>query len=234
MRKTLMTTAAMLCLGGAAMAQVGAGTGVGNSTGVTQSPPNSGAAAVPGPGIPAATTGHGRPHAMPHHGGMRAGRGEVRATPAEDSAAPPTSAYRGGAGSPLSTQASNTTSANTRSEIAPRLPDPNAASNSPQAYLAAAQRALNKGQTGAAQEALERAETRVLSRSTEPSLAGQPDDAMLVRHISDARRALAGRNVNGAKSAIAMAMASGPGEPASPMAAPMGQPGLAAPPGRAY
>lgn len=136
---------------------------------------------------------------------------EVSATPG-DSAAPPTSAYRGGAGSPTSNQASNTTSSNTRSEIAPRLPDPNAGSNTPEAYLAAAQRALSQNRTGAAQEALERAETRILSRSTEPSMASQPDGGMMVKHIGEARRALANRNTGAAQAAISMAMSmSGPG-----------------------
>jgi len=117
--------------------------------------------------------------------------------------------YRGGAGSPASNRASNTTAANTRSEIAPRLPDPAAGASTPEAYLAAAQKALNSGRTGAAQEALERAETRLLSRSTEQSMAGSPDASPMVERIGEARRALAARNTAAAKSAISAAMSSG-------------------------
>ena len=260
MRKTLMMSAAALCLAAAAAQaqQVGAGATVGNSSGMTQSPPQGGtpsrvppampmpmaapmtspapmatAPMSPAPMSPAPMAAapkamdsgapemkHGRRAAM--HGKGRAGmQGQDVAATESDSSAPPTAAYRGGAGSPTSTQASNTTARNTRSEIAPRLPDPNAASNAPEAYLAAAQRALNQGRTGAAQEALERAETRILSRSTDPSMAGQPDSGMMVQHIGEARRALADRNTSAAKSAISMAMAA----PASaPMAQPMSQP----------
>ncbi len=117
--------------------------------------------------------------------------------------------YRGGAGSPRSTRASNIDQANTRSEIAPRLPDPAAGSSTPEGYLAAAQRSLNAGQTGAAQEALERAETRLLSRSTDPSMAASPADMPTVQHISAARRALAGHDTAAAKSAISAAMGNG-------------------------
>ncbi len=117
--------------------------------------------------------------------------------------------YRGGAGSPMSTRASNIDKADTRSEIAPRLPDPAAAANTPQGYLAAAQRSLAAGKTGAAQEALERAETRLLSRSTDASMASSPADMPMVQRIGDARRALAGRDTAAAKAAISAAMSSG-------------------------
>ena len=122
--------------------------------------------------------------------------------------APPTSAYRGGAGSPRSDRASNIAPSNTRSEIAPRLPDPATASNTPEAYLAAAQRALESGRTGAAQEALERAETRLLTRSTEASVASTPADMPMVQQIGQARQALAARDIAGARSAIRAAMGS--------------------------
>lgn len=123
--------------------------------------------------------------------------------------APSTGEYRGGAGSPLSQSASNTTAANTRSEIAPRLPDPGAAASTPEAYIAAAQRALSAGRTGAAQEALERAETRLLTRSTDPAMAASPADMPMVRQIGDARRALANRDTAGARNALGMAMNEG-------------------------
>ena len=122
--------------------------------------------------------------------------------PMNDMDSPPTGQYRGGAGSPSSQSASNITAADTRSEIAPRLPDPGAGGNSPEAYMAAAQRALASGRTGAAQEALERAETRLLTRSTEPGMASSPSDMPMVRQISDARRALANRDTAGARAAL--------------------------------
>jgi len=109
---------------------------------------------------------------------------------------------------PLSTRASNIGPSDTRSEIAPRLPSPDAASNTPEAFLMAAQRALAAGRTGQAQEALERAETRLLTRSTEPSMANTPDSAPMVMQISQARQALARRDTAGARRAIDMAMAS--------------------------
>jgi hypothetical protein len=120
--------------------------------------------------------------------------------------APPSSVYRGGAGSPRSNRASNIAASDTRSEIAPRLPDPASASNAPEAYLAAAQRALASGKTGAAQEALERAETRLLSRSTDPSAAASPADMPMVQQIGQARQALATRDIAGARSAIRAAL----------------------------
>lgn len=156
---------------------------------------------------------HGQAHGAGGqvHPGTRAqhGRGTTPASADTGIDAPRGGEYRGGAGSPLSNTASNTGAANTRSEIAPRLPDPGSASNTPQAYLAAAHRALASGRTGAAQEALERAETRLLSRSTEPSMASSPDSGPTVTQIGNARRALAARDTAGARAAINAAMASG-------------------------
>ncbi len=143
---------------------------------------------------------HGR---MMSHQGMAEDAGDTVA------AMSPGREYRGGAGSPRSNRASNITTGDTRSDIAPRLPDPAAAASTPEGYLAAAQRSLNAGKTGAAQEALERAETRLLSRSTDPSMAASPADMPMVRQIGEARRALAGRDMAAAKAAISAAMSSG-------------------------
>lgn len=166
-----------------------------------------------------------------------------------DQAAPPTSAYRGGVGSPLSTRATDL--APSRGEkMGSRLPDPGAAANTPRELLVAAQRALNQGKTGAAQQALEMAETRVLSRTTDPSMANQPDPAAMAQNIAAARRALGSRDPSAAKMAIAAALEDRmpPRGPATmpmsqpgmmpmgqPGMAPMGQPGMAPmamPPGR--
>lgn len=222
MRQSLLISAASLCLAaGAAFAQPAPSPGpfvpMGPAVG---GPPSE---ALPG-------TNATRPmHAQMRHNGPRhAGMNRMAAT-ADDTSAPPTSAYRGGAGSPSSTQASNINGASRRSEIAPRLPDPNAANNSPEALLAAAQRALNQGHTGAAQEALERAETRILSRTTEPSMAGQPDSSAMAMHIAQARRALGNRDMAGAKAEVGMAIsapvpATGPAVTMTPGAMPMMSP----------
>lgn len=93
---------------------------------------------------------------------------------------------------PLSDKASNATPGSTRSVIAPRLPTPNAGDDSsPRGFLQSAQRALTLGRTGEAQEALERAESRLLDRSVAPSRAGVPSAQPVVTQVGDARRALA-------------------------------------------
>lgn len=96
-----------------------------------------------------------------------------------------------GSSLPISDQASNITEANTHSRIAPRLPPPQTISDSPHELLRAAVRALDAGRSGEAQEALERAETRLLSRSVPAARIGQPSAQPLVSRIGDARRLLA-------------------------------------------
>jgi hypothetical protein len=93
---------------------------------------------------------------------------------------------------PLSNHSSNITGMDTRSTIAPRLPSPDVAAGAgPRQYLMAARRALAANQTGAAQQALEMAETRALDRSVAPANAGMPDTNGLVHQIGQARRSLA-------------------------------------------
>lgn len=228
MRKTLLMSAALLALAhGPALAQ--------NPMSSTQSPPapNSGqgtpqpsnslpdAAGTASRNLPGSDLGTtGAPRARPMAsaadgsdpmGGHRMGgrmhrRRMAGADGATDPDAPPTSAYRGGAGSPRSNRASNIAPSDTRSGIAPRLPEPGSAASTPEALLAAAQRALASGKTGAAQEALERAETRLLSRSTDPSAAATPADMPMVQQIGQARQALATRDIAGARSAIRAAL----------------------------
>jgi hypothetical protein len=60
----------------------------------------------------------------------------------------------------------------------------------PVAFLDAARRAIAANRTGEAQEALERAESRVLSRPVKPSKAGEPSTQKLVKEIAQARQAL--------------------------------------------
>ncbi len=113
-------------------------------------------------------------------------------TPAGGVVARPGNDIGTGQSLPLSGNASNISGADTRSSIAPRLPDPGVAPGSdPLEYLRAARQALAANQTGAAQEALERAETRALDRSVAPSRAGDPSGQNLVKQITDARNALA-------------------------------------------
>ncbi len=119
------------------------------------------------------------------------------AASAQTTIAPTTGARPGneigsGQSLPLSDKASNATSEDTRSVIAPRLPTPSAGDDaSPRGFMEAAQRALTLGRTGEAQEALERAESRLLDRSVAPSRAEDPSAQPLVNQVGDARRALA-------------------------------------------
>jgi hypothetical protein len=104
---------------------------------------------------------------------------------------------------PLSDKASNATAGDTRSTIAPRLPTPSVGDDAaPLAFLQAAERALTLGHTGEAQEAIERAESRLLDRDVAPSAAGRPSGQKLVATVGDARRALAAGDRAGAMRAI--------------------------------
>jgi hypothetical protein len=98
--------------------------------------------------------------------------------------------------------ASNISSADTRSNIAPALPAPYAADDSTQAFLTAARQALTAGRTGEAQEALERAESRALDRDVAPSDAATPAADPLVQQIAAARQALSVGNTQAALQAI--------------------------------
>ncbi len=231
MRKTLLMSAALFALAyGPALAQnpmsstqspSSLNSGQGMSQPSNSLPDTAGTATRNLPGDQLGTTGAPLPRTRPLASGTADGpvpQGRMRhhrvatsdaGTGGEATVdAPPTDAYRGGAGSPRSSHASNIGPSDTRSEIAPRLPDPATASNTPEAYLTAAQSALASGKTGAAQEALERAETRLLSRSTDPSAAASPADMPMVQRIGQARQALATRDIAGARSAIRAALGS--------------------------
>ena len=100
---------------------------------------------------------------------------------------------------PTSNHAANINGADTRSLIAPRLPDPAVGANaSPRQYLMAARQALASGQTGVAQQALEQAETRQLDRSVAPSRANDAISGPVVSEISQARQALGNGDQAGA------------------------------------
>jgi hypothetical protein len=108
---------------------------------------------------------------------------------------------------PLSDRASNATPGDTKSVIAPRLPTPSVGDDaSPRVFLQAAERALTLGRTGEAQEAIERAESRLLDRDVAPSSAGKPSSQKLVAVVGNARRALAAGDRPGAMRLIMEAL----------------------------
>lgn len=89
-------------------------------------------------------------------------------------------------------RASNIDSADTRSRTAPNLPSPDLGPDAPIAdYLRTAQSALAGGRTGAAQQALEMAETRLLDRSVPLGQTQTPSEDPAIHQISQALRALA-------------------------------------------
>lgn len=138
--------------------------------------------------------------------GQNSGMAMPMGAPNTSSGARPGNVIGTGMSEPTSDRASNITGADARSTIAPRLPVPSTAADaSPQQLLAAAQQALRQHRTGAAQEALERAETRMLDRS---SMADgvMPSDNPMVKQVADARMALGRRDMAGANQAISQAL----------------------------
>jgi hypothetical protein len=115
-----------------------------------------------------------------------------------------------GQSEPFSATASNIVPADTTSVIAPRLPVPAIGENaSPEQFLNAAEAALKKHQTGIAEEALERAESRLLDRATDPAAADRPDNSPRIADIAGARRALGGGDLTGARQLVAQALSPG-------------------------
>jgi hypothetical protein len=92
---------------------------------------------------------------------------------------------------PLSDRASNIGPGDTPSTIAPRLPSPDVGPGAdPRQLLQAARGALAANRSGQAQEALERAETRLLDRVVDPSQIRVADTSPVVEDIRAARMAL--------------------------------------------
>jgi hypothetical protein len=107
---------------------------------------------------------------------------------------------------PVSDKATNITSENTRSTIVPALPGPPVDDNArPIDYLKAAHEALTHGRTGEAQEALERAEARVLDRAVPLLQTSRQIDDPLVTQIRAARLALGSNDPTRAAQLIAAA-----------------------------
>ncbi len=98
---------------------------------------------------------------------------------------------------PRSNKAGNLNAATTNSDLAPNLPAP-VGVDSVHDLLVTARQALAANQTGAAQEALERAESRALDRDITPGTERIPDQNPQVAAIAQARDALANNNLQGA------------------------------------
>ncbi len=113
-------------------------------------------------------------------------------------------AFAQNSASPLSGKASNIAGSSTRSGMAPRFATP--AGDNPDTLLRSAQSALSRGRTGEAQEALERAETRLLDRSTLATEANAPITGPRIDAIRQALSSLGSGDRAGAKAAIATAM----------------------------
>lgn len=104
---------------------------------------------------------------------------------------------------PLSPNASNIGNGVSTSTIAPTLPEPSVGENAtPQQLLLAARAALAAGRTGEAQEAMERAQTRLLDRVTPLFQTDRPSTNPAVTQISVALRALGARDRAGAMRGI--------------------------------
>ena len=111
---------------------------------------------------------------------------------------------------PTSNVASNIAPSNTRSEIAPALPAP--ASEGPRDLLMTASQNIASRRTGAAQEALERAETRILDRSVPATMSNAPDNSQVVNLIAQARMALANNDLQSANASVQQALQALPPE----------------------
>src|SRR5690348_3578791 len=124
------------------------------------------------------------------------------AQPVTDQGVPPGANLETGArpGNPIGTKdslprgnvASNINESDVHSRIAPNLPTPRVGDEASAAdYLQNARDSLMRGRTGEAQEALERAQTRLLE---DRQMNNGQVDSDAIQRISDARQALASHN----------------------------------------
>jgi hypothetical protein len=124
-------------------------------------------------------------------------------TPA-DTGARPGNDIGTGMSLPRSDKAGNLNAATTHSDLAPNLPAPSG--DGVRELLAEARADLAANRTGAAQEALERAETRALDRSIPVGTEHVPAQDPLVQAVTQARAALATGDTRGAIAVIDAAM----------------------------
>jgi hypothetical protein len=104
---------------------------------------------------------------------------------------------------PVSHRASNIQGMPIHSTIAPQLPAVGLPpGSSPTRYLEAARRALSAHQTGRAQQALESAETRWLTRSVPAGAQQTPYGGPVVQNIRAARQALGQNDIQRALSLV--------------------------------
>jgi hypothetical protein len=186
MRKTLLTSVAVLGLALAAPAFAADMGGMPNDTGMT-APPHAGKTST----IPS-------PHRLMREGAMNPATGARYGHVPGD-----------GVSLPLSGQASNITPTNTHSVIAPTLPTPPVNPNAgAEQFLNVAKQALARHRTGEAQEALERAETRRLDIDVTRNIS--PNDDPMIAQIRAAREALGRRDIASADQQISGAMSIGP------------------------
>jgi len=107
----------------------------------------------------------------------------------------------------FSTRASNIIASDTESDIAPMLPTPEGGVNAtPVDLLRSARDALTRRQTGLAQEALERAETRLLTRPLPPGAMMERSHNPMVNAIIDARHALGRQDIKEAEASVREAL----------------------------
>jgi hypothetical protein len=110
---------------------------------------------------------------------------------------------------PRSDKASNITSRDTRSAVAPTLPRSMVGENATTVdYLRSARASLAAGHTGATRQSLEMAETRALDRSVAPGETDRPSDSKLVGTIRDARHAVGNGDHQNAMHLIDLALSS--------------------------
>lgn len=103
---------------------------------------------------------------------------------------------------PRSPYASNITASDTKSTIAPTPPEPAVSPDANvQQLLMASNQAISTGQTGTANEALEQAETQILTRSVLQSQTNYVSTDPVVAQIEQARMAL-GSNDNAQASQV--------------------------------
>jgi hypothetical protein len=123
------------------------------------------------------------------------------APPDSETGARPGNVIGTGNSLPRSDNAGNLNAATTHSDLAPNLPAP-VGPETVRDLLLTARQDLMTHQTGAAQEALERAETRALDRDITPGTQHIPDQSPLIAGIAQARDALGNNNINGAIAVI--------------------------------
>lgn len=110
---------------------------------------------------------------------------------------------------PKSPYVSNITPGDMKSTIAPTAPEPNVGPNANvQQLLTVASQAIKIGQTGTGNEALEQAETRILTRSAPQSQMDYTSHDPVVSEIGQARTALGAHNDTGAVQIIDQILAS--------------------------